>query len=86
MESPIAADRPENAARGAELDLGRVVGPAARTAAAIRGAAREVLAEPRFRRNAERMRAEMASLPGPEHGVELLEDGVAAHRPLAATA
>jgi UDP:flavonoid glycosyltransferase YjiC (YdhE family) len=69
---PIAADQPENAARCAALGVGVTIAPDERTPEAIRAAVREVLVNPAYRQNAERVRDEMASLPGPEYAVELL--------------
>lgn len=81
---PIAADQPENAARCAALGIGVTVGPEERTPEAIRAAVREVLANPTYRANAERVRDAMAALPGPEHAVGLLERLVVEKRPLIA--
>jgi UDP:flavonoid glycosyltransferase YjiC (YdhE family) len=69
---PIAADQPDNAARCAALDVGQVVGPDERTVSAIGRAVREVLGDARYPENARRLREEIRSLPGPEHGVTLL--------------
>lgn len=80
---PLGADQPANARRCEELELGVTLWPSDRTPEAIATAAQAVLAEPRFRRNAERMQAEMTGLPGTEHAVALLEDLVRSHRPLA---
>jgi UDP:flavonoid glycosyltransferase YjiC (YdhE family) len=70
---PISADQPENADRCATLGVGRVVGPADVTPEAVRGAVRAVLTDPAYRRNAERLRAEIDAMPRPEHAVRLLE-------------
>lgn len=70
---PIAADQHANAARCAALGIAQVITRDNRTPEAIREAAREVLSNPVYRRNAERLRDEMLSLPGPEHAVSLLE-------------
>ncbi len=70
---PIAADQPANAARCAALGLGRVVDLTTLTPESAREAVLGVLEEPSYRRNAERLRDEMATLPGPEYAVELLE-------------
>lgn len=69
---PIFADQPENAARVAALGAGHVLGPEARTPQAIREAVRAVLADPAYRRGAERIRDEISALPGPEETVPLL--------------
>ena len=47
--------------------------PAEATAASIREAALAVLADPSYRRAAERMHNEMSALPGTDHVVALLE-------------
>ncbi len=83
---PIGADQPYNAACCAALGVGRVIGPEERTPEAIREAVRAVLADPSYRANAERLRDEMAALPGPEYAVELLERLAAEKRPLIAVA
>jgi UDP:flavonoid glycosyltransferase YjiC (YdhE family) len=70
---PISADQPTNAKRCAELGLARVIAPENRTPEAIRDAVREVLENPSYRQNAERMQMDMQSLPGPEYAVKLLE-------------
>ena len=70
---PIAADQPDNAAVVAAHGLGAVVGREERTVTAIREAIRAVLGQPSYRQAAERMRDEMAALPGLEHAVSLLE-------------
>jgi len=79
---PIGADQPYNAACCAALGVGRVIGPEERTPGAIREAVRAVLSEPSYRANAERIRDEMAALPGPEYAVALLERLAAEKQPL----
>jgi UDP:flavonoid glycosyltransferase YjiC (YdhE family) len=81
---PLAGDQPENAARCVRLGAGRALGAAERTPEAIRAATEDVLAAPGYRANAARIQAEMATLPGPELAVALLEDLSVAHRPLLA--
>src|SRR5215212_371702 len=70
---PISADQPENADRCAALGLARVIQPTELSADVAREAVREVLANSAYRRAAERMRDEIAALPGPEYAVALLE-------------
>lgn len=70
---PIDADQPVNAERCAALGVAQVIQSRQRTPDAIRDAVRTVLADPVYRRNAERIRDEMSALPGPEHAVTLLE-------------
>lgn len=79
---PISADHPANAARCAALGVGRVVEIAALTPETARQAVRDVLGDPSYRRNAERIRDEIAILPGPEYAVELLERLMVEKRPL----
>lgn len=74
---PLAADQPHNARRCADLGVGVVVEPAAVTPGTIRDAVLAVLADSRYRDNARGLRAESERLPGPEHGVGLLERLVA---------
>ncbi len=74
---PLSADQPHNGQRCVELGVGQVIEPALATPAAIRDAVREVLAAPSFLHNARRLRAESEALPGPDHGVELVERLVA---------
>ena len=70
---PIDADQPLNAERCAALGVAEVIGHDRRTPAVIRQAVRTVLGDPSYRRNAERLRDEIAELPGPEHAAALLE-------------
>ena len=79
---PIAADQPRNAERVAALGLGRVVGPEARTAAAIGAAVRAVLGDPAYRARARACQAELGALPGVEHAVALLERLCADRQPI----
>ena len=70
---PLGADQPLVARQVARLGVGPVLGMHERTPEAIRAAVRAVLADPTYRQNAERIRDEMAALPGPEYAVGLLE-------------
>jgi UDP:flavonoid glycosyltransferase YjiC (YdhE family) len=78
---PVAADQPWNAARCAEAGVGLTVGPNERTPEAIRAAVRTVLADPTFRQNAQRIRAEIQAMPGPETAVRFLERLAVEKRP-----
>lgn len=71
--TPIFADQPENAARVAELGAGVTLAPSERSAGRIREAVLQVLGEPAFRENAERLRDEIADLPGADETVALVE-------------
>jgi MGT family glycosyltransferase len=81
---PILADQPYNTACCAHLGTGLAVTPEERTPDVIRSAVREVLTEPSYRAAAERLRGEIASLPGPEHGVALLERLATERQPILA--
>ncbi len=70
---PLGADQPLVARNAAALGVAMVLGSGERTPGAIRAAAHTACTDPAYRRNAERVRDEMAALPGPEHAVELLE-------------
>lgn len=74
----MGADQPHNAARCTALGLGLALDPVAATPEAISEAVTRVLAEPAYRRAAERMRAEIAALPPPNYAVSLLERLIAA--------
>jgi MGT family glycosyltransferase len=69
---PIMSDEPYSAERCEALGAGRSVGPAERSAEAVRDAVRAALSEASYRRRAAEFRAEMEALPGAEHTVELL--------------
>ena len=70
---PVNGDQPRNARRCADLGVARVIGPHERTPEVIRAAVRTVLEDPSYRANATRIRDEIASMPGQELAVELLE-------------
>jgi UDP:flavonoid glycosyltransferase YjiC (YdhE family) len=75
---PMGADQPLNAARCAALGVGLALDAVIATPETVRAAITTVLDDPSYRRAAERMRDEIAALPGPEHAVGLLEQLVAA--------
>ena len=79
---PMGADQPLNAARCEELG---VAGGARRAHEPRRSRCAEavtaVLSDPAYRSAAERIRDEIAALPGPEHAVTLLERLGAERRP-----
>jgi len=70
---PMGADQSLNAARCEQLGVGMRLDAMQATPASIRRAVADVLADPGFRVGAERMREEIAALPGPETIVPLLE-------------
>jgi UDP:flavonoid glycosyltransferase YjiC (YdhE family) len=69
----MGADQPWNAARCKELGVGLVLDPVTATPEDVRDAVSAVLSDPVYRSAAERLRDEIAALPGPEHAVPLLE-------------
>ena len=73
------ADRPVNARRAAALGAAIALDADQRTPEAVRAAVGRVLVDPSYREAARRVQAEIAALPGPERGVELLEQLVARH-------
>ena len=79
---PMGADQPMNAARCVQLGVARVLDPIEATPGSVRAAVSDVLADPRYRWAAERMRDEFAALPGPAHAVRLLERLTAEKRPI----
>lgn len=79
---PMGADQPLNAARCEALGVGRVLDAVAATPETAHDAVAAVLADPTYRRAAERMRDEIAALPGPDHAVTLLERLASEQRPL----
>jgi UDP:flavonoid glycosyltransferase YjiC (YdhE family) len=81
---PIAADQPDNARRCADLGVAEVISPEQRTPEVIQTAVRVVLGEPRYRRSAERLRAEMRATPDLAEAVELLQQLAREKQPLAA--
>jgi MGT family glycosyltransferase len=79
---PIGADQPRNAQRCKDLHVARVLHALEATPERVRAAASDVLADPTYRLNAERMRDEIAVLPGPDHAVTLLERLATTRQPL----
>jgi UDP:flavonoid glycosyltransferase YjiC (YdhE family) len=69
----MGADQPWNAARCEELGVGVVLDPVTATPAEVRDAVSTVLSDPSYRSAANRLRVEIAALPGPEQAVPLLE-------------
>jgi UDP:flavonoid glycosyltransferase YjiC (YdhE family) len=69
---PMGTDQPANAARCEALGVARVLEVLSATPADVRAAVSAVLSEPSYREAAERLRDEIAALPGPDHAVELL--------------
>ncbi len=79
---PMGADQPLNAGRCADLGIAQVLDAVEATPESVRAAVAAVLADPGYRRAAERMRDEIAALPEPAHAVALLERLAAEKRPL----
>ena len=74
---PMGADQPLNAIRCADLGVAQVLDAVAATPETVRAAVATVLADPSYSRAAERLRDEIAALPGPAHAVVLIERLVA---------
>ncbi|NUT51117.1 MAG: glycosyltransferase [Saccharothrix sp.] len=70
---PMGADQPHNAAQCVRLGVGEALDPVTATSRDVRELVARVLAEPGYRRAAERLRAEMVTLPEPARAVPLLE-------------
>jgi UDP:flavonoid glycosyltransferase YjiC (YdhE family) len=70
---PLGADQPQNAARCADLGVALVLDAMQVTPESVRAAASTVLEDLAYRRNAERLRDEIAALPEPAHAVDRLE-------------
>jgi UDP:flavonoid glycosyltransferase YjiC (YdhE family) len=81
---PMGADQPQNAERCAALGTGRVLDVVAATPDDIRDAVSAVLSDPSYRIASERLRDELAALPGPEHAVALVERVAAERQPIVA--
>jgi UDP:flavonoid glycosyltransferase YjiC (YdhE family) len=81
-EAGFTADQPRNAQRCNDLHVARVLHALEATPDRVRAAASDVLADPTYRLNAERMRDEIAVLPGPDHAVTLLKRLATTRRPL----
>jgi len=79
---PLGADQPFNAARCSELGVARVLDAVRATPGDVREAVSIMLLDRSYRLAAERMRDEIAALPGPAHAVALLERLAAERRPL----
>lgn len=70
---PLGADQPIHARRCVDLQVGQIIEPEAFSASAIREKVLEVLDLPIYRQNSLRLQEEMRMMPGPDHGVKLLE-------------
>lgn len=81
---PMGADQPLNAARCIALGLGQALDAVDATPAQVHTAVATVLAEPRYRQAATRMRDEIVQLPGPAYALALLERLGAERQPILA--
>jgi UDP:flavonoid glycosyltransferase YjiC (YdhE family) len=79
---PMGADQPLNAARCEALGVAQVLDAVAATPQMVREAVSRVLEDSTYRQTAERIRDEIAALPGPEHAIMLLERLATEKRPL----
>ena len=69
---PMGADQPGNAERCEALGVARVLDVVRATPDDVRAAVEAVLTQPSYREAAERLRDEIAALPGPDHAVAQL--------------
>ncbi len=82
---PMGADQPLNAARCQALGVAAVLDAMSATPEMVRATVSRVLANAGSRMAAERIRDEIAALPGPDHAVTLLERLAAERAPFHAT-
>lgn len=80
---PQGANQFHNAEACVVAGVGRRLLPGEVSAEAVRREVGALLHDPALRDGARRVQRELAGMPGPEHGVELLERLVAERRPLA---
>ncbi len=78
---PQGANQHWNGDRCAALGAGITLSPNAITPAAVREAALELLGRPSYRAGAQRVKAEIEAMPGPEAAVGLLEELAQRQRP-----
>jgi MGT family glycosyltransferase len=76
---PVGWEHAENAQRIVEAGVGLRLEPKDCTPAAIRCCVNEILSNPKYRQNAQRVGREMEQQGGAERGAELLEGVVATH-------
>ncbi len=79
---PQGANQFHNAAACTAAGVGRQLLPGDVNAEAVRREVRALLDEPALRDRARQVQQEIASMPGPEHGVELIERLAAERQPL----
>ena len=82
---PIGADQPLNAARCQALGVAEVLDAMSATPEMVRAAVTRVLADVGSREAAERIRDEIAAMPGPEYAVTLLDRLASGRAPLHST-
>ena len=74
---PLGADQPYNARRCAQLGVGEVIGDTAVTPDRVQSTVATVLGDHSYREQAERLRDEIAGLPGSGYAVSLFDQLVA---------
>ena len=79
---PRGADQPENAARCEALGVGRIIGTPDITGDEARAAVAAMLADPSYRVRAEGLRDGIATLPGPDEALRLIERVATERRPV----
>jgi MGT family glycosyltransferase len=70
---PTTWDKPDNARRVAEAQVGVRLAPRRCTPEGLRAAVEQVLGDPRYRVNAQRVAERLAAAPGPSGAAELIE-------------
>jgi len=78
---PMGADQPLNADRCEALGVARVLDPTTTTRSLITATVREVLTTPSYRRAAQRLRNEAATLPPAQQAASWVEDLVESEQP-----
>jgi UDP:flavonoid glycosyltransferase YjiC (YdhE family) len=71
--APTTWDKPDNCRRVTEAGVGIKVPPKKCSPERLRAAVDEVLTDPRYRANAQRIASRLAAAPGPKQAAELLE-------------
>ncbi|MCP4004699.1 MAG: glycosyltransferase [bacterium] len=82
---PLGADQAENADRCVGLGVGQVLDALRVTPESVRLAVETLLGTPSYRRRAQRLRDEIAALPGPDYAIGLLERLAREKQPIPST-
>lgn len=82
---PMGADQPQNAARCADLGVALVLDAVTAAPADVHAAVSTLLADPSYKRAAQRLQDEIAALPDPVQAIKLLERLAVEKRPIIPT-